>query len=805
MMKFTFAWLRDHLETNHSLGEICKALPMLGLEVEEMHDPAASLEPFRVVEILSVDQHPDADRLRVCQVDTGEGALQIVCGAPNARVGLKTIMAPVGSFVPGPEITIKKGSIRGQESNGMLCSPGELNLADDTDGIIELPADATVGATLVSYVVDAGLKDLDPVIDIAITPNRGDCLSVRGVARDLAAAGYGTLKTLDLSDEAGSFDSEVIWHIDETAETACPLISGRMFEGVRNGSSPEWMARRLDAVGQRPISALVDITNYVMIDLGRPLHAYDADKIVGDTLTVRMAHEGEEILALNEKTYCCDSEMLVIGDQEGGDDLAGIMGGERTGISDNTKRMFLEIAIFDPVSVATTGRKLNINSDARYRFERGLDVTSPQTMAGYITRLVLSVCGGSASHLVLAGKGFEPRPPIEFLFSRTATLTGIKCPEDRQVEILEILGCHIEKTGKMCHVTPAPWRNDIVGSADLVEEIIRIHGYDKLIMEALPREEVIAKPAYSAAQKRPVLLRRHLSCSGLIEAVTFSFLKAEDAMRFGGGSQALHLANPISADLNCMRPSLLPNLLHAASRNLNRGIRNIALFEVGPVFLSPDETGQRTSCALLRQGDAQIADWQQQSRELDIFDIKRDLLSCLSLLGMSTDNLQIACEAPDYMHPGRSACFKLGKVSVGMFGELHPQILADYDIKAPVVVGEFWLDDVPQPRSKGPARPLLGLSALQPVNRDFAFVVDADLPSIELISSVRGAARDTVTDVRIFDIYQGQGIADGKKSVALAVTLQPQNNSFTEDDLTKISANITSTVLKNCGGVLRGA
>jgi phenylalanyl-tRNA synthetase beta chain len=388
-MKFTLAWLCDHLDTSHNLAEICDALPMLGLEVEELLDPAAGLAPFRVVEITSAEQHPDADRLRVCQVNTGDETVQIVCGAPNARAGLKTIMAPVGSFVPGPEITIKKGNIRGQASHGMLCSPGELNLANDSDGITELPQDAPVGADVASYVSEAGLYSLDPVIDIAITPNRGDCLGVRGVARDLAAAGYGTLKPLDLSDEAGSFDSPLSWQIDKTAHAACPLISGRMFEGVQNGASPDWMARRLDAVGQRPISALVDITNYVMIDLGRPLHAYDVDKIAGNTLTVRMAYEGEKILALNEKTYICDPEMLVIGDADGADDLAGIMGGERSGVSDTTTRMFLEIAIFDPISVATTGRKLNINSDARYRFERGLDITSPQTMAGYIARLVM--------------------------------------------------------------------------------------------------------------------------------------------------------------------------------------------------------------------------------------------------------------------------------------------------------------------------------------------------------------------------------------------------------------------------------
>lgn len=804
-MKFTFAWLCDHLDTSHNLTEICDALPMLGLEVEELLDPASALAPFRVVEIASAEQHPDADRLRVCQVNTGDETVQIVCGAPNARAGLKTIMAPVGSFVPGPEIIIKKGKIRGQDSHGMLCSPGELNLADDSDGITELPQDAPVGAAVASYIRDAGLYSLDPVIDIAITPNRGDCLGVRGVARDLAAAGYGTLKPLDLSDEAGSFDSPLIWQIDKTAQVGCPLISGRMFKGVQNGASPDWMARRLDAVGQRPISALVDITNYVMIDLGRPLHAYDVDKITGDTLTVRMAHEGEEILALNEKTYICDAEMLVIGDADGGDDLAGIMGGERTGVSDMTTRMFLEIAIFDPISVATTGRKLNINSDARYRFERGLDITSPQTMAGYIARLVMSICGGTASHLVTAGTGVPAPAPIGFSPSLTATLTGVDCPEDRQAEILHILGCEVDRSAAQWQVTPAPWRNDIDGSADLVEEIIRIHGYDKLVMQPLPRIDVVAKPAYSALQKRPVLLRRHLSGRGLTEAVTFSFLRADDAVRFGGGAQNLHLANPISADLNCMRPSLLPNLLSAAARNLNRGTQNIALFEIGPIYLSPDETGQRTSCTLLRQGEAQTADWQQPARLLDVFDIKQDLLSCLSVLGVSIDNLQVTRDAPDYMHPGRSASLRLGKEIVGMFGELHPQILADYDIKAPVIVCEFWLDNIPQPRSKGPAKPLLSLSPLQPVMRDFAFIVDADLPAIELASSVRRAVRDSVTDVRIFDVYQGQGIEDDKKSVALAVTLQPQTASFTEADLTEISDKIVATVAKNCDGVLRGA
>ena len=637
-------------------------------------------------------------------------------------------------------------------------------------------------------------------------PNRGDCLGVRGVARDLAAAGFGTLKDIDFSAAEGEFESPLTWQIDEEVSSLVPLISGRLFEGVSNGSAPSWMAQRLAAVGQRPISALVDITNYVMIDLGRPLHAYDADKVVGDKLTLRFARAGEQVLALNEKTYDCGPDMLVICDGDGPDDLAGIMGGERTGVSETTKRMFLEIAIFDPTSVASTGRQLSIHSDARYRFERGLDVTSPVQMAGYIARLVQSVCGGRFSQLVVNGMADIQPQIVAFPPDRTKVLTGIACSDDRQEKILTDLGFHVDRSQpKTWRVTIPSWRNDIDGPADLVEEVIRIHGYDNLEMTALPRDSYIARPAFSSAQLRPVLLRRLLAGRSLTEAVTFSFLRPEEAKMFGGGDQALGVANPISTDLSMMRPSLLPNLLSAAGRNLNRAVSDLGLFEVGPVFLDPSETGQRTAVGGIRLGAVQGKDWHGAGRTADLFDVKSDLIAVLDCLGVRTQNLIVSTDVPDWMHPGRSGQFMLGKTAVGCFGELHPQICSHYDLPAGVVGFELWLDNIPLPRQKGPAKPLLKLSSLQPVTRDFAFIVDEAVSAQSLIDAVRRAARDVVTDIVVFDVYQGKGIEDGRKSVALAVTLQPKDATFSENDLITFSDQITAMVQKNCGGVLRGA
>lgn len=804
-MKFTLAWLKDHLETDHSLTEICEALPMLGLEVESLSDPLQHLGDFLVAEILTAQQHPDADRLQVCTVDKGDGTpLQIVCGAPNARAGLKTVLAPVGSWIPGSDFTLKEGKIRGQVSQGMLCSLSELGLGEDHDGIAELPSAAQTGDSFASYAAGDAFAMTDPVIEIAITPNRGDCLGVRGVARDLAAAGYGTLKPLDFSEEEGSFVSPLNWEVEPAAQPMVPLISGRMFDGVVNGAAPGWMADRLIAIGQRPISALVDITNYVMVDLGRPLHAYDADKISGDKLVVRLAKKGEQVEALNEKTYSLEDGALIIGDAEGPDDLAGIMGGERTGVTDATTRMFLEIAVFDPIKVATTGRQLNLHSDARYRFERGLDARSPVDMAGYIARLVGTVCGGRCSHLVVHGKA-DPAPQmLSFNPEKVKQLTGVDCPADKQAEILSVLGFELDTSQPEWQVQVPHWRNDIDGSADLVEEIIRIYGFDKLEMASLPRDEVVARPSFSPAQKRSLMLRRTLAARGLTEAVTFSFMKRKDAELFGGDDDALMLANPISNDLNMMRPSVIPNLLQAMGRNLNRGIEEVCFFEIGPVFLSPDEQGQRMAIGGVRQGRRQLADWQQCETRFDLFDAKADLLAALAGLGVRVDNLVASREVPSWMHPGRSGVLRLGKTEMGVFGEIHPAICRHFDLPEGVAAFEFWLDNIPMPRRKGPAKSPVDLSALQPVSRDFAFIVAEEVEAQTLIDAVRRAARDVVDSVSIFDVYQGKGIEQGYKSIALNVRLQPREATFGEAELSKIADQIIATIAKNCGGVLRG-
>jgi phenylalanyl-tRNA synthetase beta chain len=805
-MKFTLSWLLDHLETDASLAQIVDILPMVGLEVESLVNPREALAPFSVAEIITAEQHPNADRLRVCSVNAGDKILSIVCGAPNARAGLKTVLAPTGSYVPGAGITIKAGKIRGEISEGMLCSPAELGLSEDVGGIIELETDAPVGVSLAEYAEQSALIQTDPVIEIAITPNRGDCLGVRGVARDLAAAGMGTLKAIDFSPAAGEGKSPISWHIDDSAVALVPLVTGRMFSGVKNGPSPKWLADRLTAIGQRPISALVDITNYIMFDLGRPLHAYDGDKITGRHLTITANSSGQEILALNEKTYQTETGMLVIGDDTGPDDIAGVMGGERTGVSDSTSNMFLEIAVFDPVSVATTGRKLNLHSDARYRFERGLDQAGPEQMAGYIARFVKEICGGSFSELTVAGNQHYTPKKIAFSVERTRQLTGVDVPEAEQRRILEQLGFTVSSgAADSWSVTVPSWRNDIDGSADLVEEIIRIYGFDKLNMTELPRSSVIARPAYSAEQKRAPLLRRLLTARGITEAVTFSFLKSDDAALFGGGDDSLRLANPISTELDMMRPSILPNLLQAVSRNNNRGIENVSLFEIGPIFLSPDETGQRISVSAIRQGNIRSADWRHTATPVSAFDSKADILAALSLIGVSVDNITTSRDAPDWMHPGRSGRLKLGKMDMGYFGEIHPAILAHYDLKSPIVGFEFWLDTIALPRQKGPMKPLLNLSALQPVSRDFAFIVDQDVEAQALMQSIRKAARDVVIDVQVFDLYQGEHVEAGKKSVALTATFQPKTASFTDEELKSISDSIITTVGKNNGGKIRGA
>ena len=799
-MKFTWNWLQDHLETSHSLDEILEILPMIGLEVEEVDNPAMRLAAFTVAEITSAERHPNADKLQVCQVNTGAETIQIVCGAPNARAGLKTVLAVPGTHIPGLDITIKEGEIRGETSCGMLCSASELGISEDHDGIMELPADAVVGTAAAQA---AGIDDI--MIEIAITPNRGDCLGVRGVARDLAAAGYGSLKPLDFSSEEGSFDSAITWAVETDDAAACPIVTGRMFRGIENKPSPAWMQQRLTAIGQRPIDVLVDITNYVMFDIGRPLHAYDADKIAGDRLVIRNAKDGESLTALNEKTYDLDHEMIVICDENGPDDIAGVMGGDRTGVSESTTNMFLEIAIFDPIAVALTGRKLNLNSDARYRFERGLDTDGPTAFSGYITRMVKQLTGAEASHIVTAGAGVPAITPIAFSPAGVKSLTGVDVPEARMQEILEILGFTVDTTDAASwQVTRPSWRPDIHGKADIIEEIIRIHGYEHLPMLSLPRDEMIAKPSVSKLQRRTNYLRRALVARDYVEAVTFSFMKDEDAVLFGGGDEALRLANPISADLNMMRPTILPNLLQATGRNLRRGSTDLSFFEIGPVFHGVPADQQFHMCCGVRQGRGRVADWRHGNEMVTVYDAKADLLNALGAIGVSVDNLQITNEAPDYYHPGRSGALMQGRTILGYFGEIHPSIAKHFDVKGACVGFELFFQRVPTPKDKGPAKPLLALNALQALSRDFAFVVDKNVTADALMRAVKAGGKPFVSSVNIFDVYEGDKMEEGKKSLAITVTIQPQKATLVDAEIVEISDKIIASVGKNCGGVIRG-
>ena len=808
-MKFTKEWLFDHLDTKRGLDEILDALPMLGLEVESVLDPAKSLADFTIAEVISAEQHPDADRLRVCMVNTGSGdPVQVVCGAPNARAGMKGVFAPAGAYVPGIDLELKKGKIRGQASNGMLCSEREMMISDEHDGIIELDAKAPVGRNFAKW---AGLDD--PVIEIAITPNRADCLGVRGVARDLAAAGLGKLKPFNDKPHKGAFKSPVSWKLDLGGDAhLCPLITGVAVRGVANGPGPQWMQRRLRAIGQRPISALVDITNYVMFDLGRPLHVYDMKLIKGKHLVISQASGGEKFTALNEKTYDMDKGMIIIGDDDGMDGLAGVMGGERTGVGDDTTDVFIEMAVFDPVSVATTGRKLELHSDARYRFERGLDSEGPRWAAGHVARLVTEICGGEASEPVTSGRGVGWERRIRLNEARTMELTGMQVEAKEQKRILDALGftVAVASKGKGWDVSPPPWRGDIDGDADLVEEIVRIRGFDNLPQISLPRDHAVARPALNARQAMLFALRRGLAARGLMEAVTFSFVGEDDAARFGGGSAALRLVNPISSELSVMRPSILPTLLSACARNQDRGEFDVALFEVGPVFLGDEPDEQRTSVCAVRHGATAVREWHGTERKVDVFDARADAEAALGALGVRLSGLQVRQGqggdggAGGHFHPGRCGQLVQGRAVLASFGEIHPGLAAEYELKGRVVGFEIHVEDVPPPKAKGPARPLLELSVYQQVQRDFAFVVDEDVRAGDLMRAVRSGAGALMSDMRVFDVYQGEKIGGGRKSIAITVTLTPTKATLTDAEIEKISADIVKVAAKNCGAELRG-
>jgi len=798
-MKFTLSWLKQHLETDASLDEISARLTMLGLEVEGIEDPTKDLGGFVVGEILEAEKHPNADRLRVCKVNNGQTVLQVVCGAPNARAGIKVILAQPGTFIPVTGEALKKGKVRDVESQGMMCSWRELKLGEDHDGIAELDLGLTVGSKLTEVM------SFDPVIEISITPNRADCLGVRGVARDLAASGLGKLKPLDASPVKGSFQSPITVSLDFPAEAAnaCPLFVGRFIRGVKNGESPAWLKDRLTAIGLRPISALVDITNYVTYDLCRPLHVFDAAKVKGN-IRARLAQDGESLLALNGKEYALTADVTVIADEAGPEAIAGIMGGEHSGCTEATTDVFLEAAYFDAVRTATSGRKLEILSDARFRFERGVDPAFVRDGAEIATRLILELCGGEASEIVIAGTEPTWKKSVSFRPARVTALGGVDVPVARQAEILRGLGCEVTEAGDSFTVVPPSWRGDISGEHDLVEEVIRVNGLDALPAVPLPRPSM-PKPLLTPGQRRANFVRRTLASRGLIETVTWSFMSSAQAVLFGGDKPALNLANPISSDLDRMRPSLLPNLVAAAGRNADRGFKDVELFEIGPQFDGPEPGQQRQVAAGLRAGRAVPRHWSEKTRPVDLFDAKADLLAAITAAGANPDSFQVIAGGPSWYHPGRSGTLKLGNKEVAYFGELHPKVLAALGLKGAHVAFELFLEALPLPKAKATkAKALLKVSPFQAIERDFAFVVDRTVAADALSKAAKNADKQFVTDVAVFDLYEGPNVGDDKKSLALQVTLQPAEKTFTDTEIEALSAKIVEAVTKATGAALRG-
>lgn len=798
-MKFTLSWLKQHLDTTASLEEIRERLTMLGLEVEGITNAAETLKGFVVGYVVEAKQHPNADRLRVCTVDTGSGVVQVVCGAPNARTGMKGIFAPTGSYIPGTDLHLKASKIRGEDSNGMLCSSRELQLGDDHSGIIDLPADAKIGAPAAEAL---GLDD--PVIEIKVTPNRGDCLGVHGIARDLAAAGAGTLKPFKAERIKGSYASPIKWThgYEAKPDSPCPIVVGRHFRGLKNGPSPDWLQRRLKAIGLRPISTLVDITNLVTFDLNRPLHVFDAKKLSGD-LVMRQAREGETILALDGKTYTLDPSVSVIADSKAAHGIGGVMGGEETGVQEATTEVFLEVAYFTPIKVAATGRKLGVQSDARYRFERGIDPESVEWGTDVATRLILELCGGEASEITRSGVMPDWQRSYELRAERVKTLTAIDVPAKQTAEILTKLGFGMTGIGPWTASVPS-WRPDIIGEADLVEEVTRVYGFDHIPTTSLPRLSATSKPVRTPQQQRVPQARRSLAVRGMNEVVTWSFLPRKQADRFSGGGEDLRLLNSIDATLDTMRPSILPNLIEAAARNEARGLADPALFEVGPIYQDATPQGQRPVAAGVRHNMAVPRNWQGPTRTVDAFDAKADALAVLAAIG-APDNLSTQPGAPDWYHPGRSGVIKLGDRVMAQFGELHPQLLAEADLKGPAVAFEVFLDAPPLPKAKPTkARSKLVLSAFQPVERDFAFLVDAGVEAEKLVRAARNADRALITAARVFDLYAGKGVPEGKKSLAIAVTLQPMERTLTDAEIEAASDKIVAAVVKATGAQLRG-
>ncbi len=796
-MKFTLSWLKDHLETDARVETISDTLTDIGLEVEGIEDRAKALAAFSVADVVSAEPHPDADRLRVCKVSTGSETIQVVCGAPNARAGMKGVFAPVGTYVPGSDMTLKAVKIRGVESHGMLCSEAELELTNEHDGIIELKSDAATG----SPAADAlGLND--PVFDIAITPNRGDCTSVYGIARDLAAAGLGKLKDGSVAPVKGGFASSISTGLEfaKGKKDACPIFAGRLVRGVKNGPSPEWLQNRLKAIGLRPISALVDVTNFISQDRGRPLHVFDAAKLQGN-LRARLAKRGETLLALDENEYTLDEEMTVIADDSAAHGIAGVMGGMETGCSESTTDVFIESAFFDPVRTARTGRTLGIISDARYRFERGVD---PEFVIGGLelaTKLILELCGGEASEISLAGKTPEWERVIEFDPAAVTRLASLSLPQAEIVEILKNLGFTIE-TKSTLRVSPPSWRSDVHGSADLVEEIVRINGLDSIESVPMDGESGLARAILTPAQRRASISRRALAAAGLNECVHFSFVPRAHAALFGGGDEARQLENPISTDLDALRPSLVPSLLAAAARNQARGVSHLSLFEIGAQFSSGKPGDQASIVAGLRAG-APPRHWIEGAR-IDAFSAKADMLGALEAAWGQAVNVPASAAAPSWYHPGRSGALKLGPKALAYFGELHPRVLAAFDIKGPAAAFEIFLEAIPEPKTRaGKTRGALEASDFPAVERDFAFVIDSSVTAEAVIRAAKSVDRKLIESVGVFDLYEGKSIGEGQKSLAISVRLQPMDKTLTEPEIESVAEKIVAAVTKATGGSLR--
>jgi len=801
-MKFTLKWLKEHLDTDADLATILDKLTVIGLEVEKVTDRAKGLETFVVGQVIEASQHPDADRLRVCRVDAGGEEHQVVCGAPNARTGMKGVFAAEGSYIPGTDLTLKKAEIRGVESRGMLLSEREMGISDEHDGIVDLPADAPIGAPAVEVM---GLDD--PIVEIAITPNRGDCLGVRGIARDLAAAGIGTLKDLDTTPIPGGFDSpiDVILDFPDGKTDACPYFVGRLVRGVKNGPSPDWLHDRLLSIGLRPISALVDITNLVTLDLGRPLHVFDAAKVNGH-IRPRLAKAGESMLALDGKTYTLDEEMCVIADDATAEGLGGVMGGEESGCTEDTTDVFIECAYFDPIRTAMTGRKLNLQSDARFRFERGVDPAFLEPGMEIATRLVMDMCGGEPSHVVVAGGPPNWQRTFTLRQDRVRTLGGVELAGDEISGILSALGFDHQRDGDD-FVTQVPsWRPDIVGEACLVEEVVRIYGYDKIPAVPMALAEALPHAARTVAQRRRADARRVLAARGMTEAVTYSFLAEKDAALFGAVADSVRLSNPISADLDVMRISMLPNLINAAVRNGARGINDTAMFEVGPQYTGDAPEDQSTAATGIRTGASAARHWDAQARPVDLFDAKADVLAVLAELGVAVDRLQVSAEAPAYFHPGRSGAFKQGpKNTLACFGEIHPRVLKAMDMTGPVAGFEIYLDNLAKPKpKKDAARAHLTLSAYQKVSRDFAFLVDAKVTAAAVAAAAGQADKQLIAEAQVFDVFAGGNMEPGKKSLALSVTLQPMDRTLTDAEIDGVAEKIVANVAKATGATLRG-